>query len=242
MIPLRLSRYTGCQLRPVSQRYITTIPPKPATLAQIRYELLNRRQGHSKEHISNTKSTQLLKSITSLHSIEPRHADLTRSSDGQLHLPQGHHLLYFNPTHPSSALLPDGTDLDHAPGPPFTRRVWASGSVSFAEEWRSHLTLNKNSAWSCEETITGVRLQGVPRADGTTSGDALGASDKIFVDITRQYSVRPRITVITERRTLCFMAPKTADQIKAALNQPGDKIVKCKLIPHPASFKYIASN
>ena len=41
----------------------------------------------------------------------------------------GHHLAFFHPRHPESALRPDGTDADFCPPEPFTRRMWASGTM-----------------------------------------------------------------------------------------------------------------
>ncbi|KAI9574233.1 hypothetical protein HD554DRAFT_2181359 [Boletus coccyginus] len=41
----------------------------------------------------------------------------------------GHHLAFFHPRHPESALRPDGTDADFCPPEPFTQRMWASGSM-----------------------------------------------------------------------------------------------------------------
>lgn len=41
----------------------------------------------------------------------------------------GHHLAFFHPRHPEPALRLDGTDADFCPPEPFTRRMWASGTM-----------------------------------------------------------------------------------------------------------------
>ncbi|KAM7195941.1 mesaconyl-C4 hydratase [Naviculisporaceae sp. PSN 640] len=44
-------------------------------------------------------------------------------------IPPCYHLVYFTPSDLESDLGPDGTDQPFAPGPPFTRRMWAGGRV-----------------------------------------------------------------------------------------------------------------
>lgn len=239
MRPLRLSHYKGYQLRPASKRHITT---RPVTFCSIKYELLNRQPRNYTDNIFGTKSNQLSESITSLEFTKRHGHDALSRSGSHRVLLQGHHLLYLAPLHPSAALLPDGTDSDHSPGQPFTRRLWASGSVSFAEDWKSHMQLLVGRRLHCRESITDVRLKGGPREDGTTCGDGLDAGDKIFVDISRHYTVKPGARVIDERRTLCFMPPKTADEIKADLEQSGDRTTRSKAISHLTTFISIGSN
>lgn len=150
-------------------------------------------------------------------------------------LPQGHHLVYFPPTHPSSALLPDGTDADHWPGPPFSRRLWAGGSVSFAEGWDASLLLDKRRA-ACVERVEDVRLNWARSGagNGAAGGDAVGdgdgthaVGDKVFVDVVRRYGpvgqdedavdgpeVVRRVEespAIVERRTLVFLTGKAEE-------------------------------
>ncbi|KAJ7272698.1 hypothetical protein B0H12DRAFT_591701 [Mycena haematopus] len=46
-------------------------------------------------------------------------------------LSPGHHLAFFHPRNPESALRPDGSDADFCPPPPFTRRMWAGGRIAW---------------------------------------------------------------------------------------------------------------
>ena len=51
----------------------------------------------------------------------------------------GHHLAFFHPRNPETALRWDGTDADFCPPEPFTRRMWAGGRM----EWRSPLRIGE---------------------------------------------------------------------------------------------------
>lgn len=93
-------------------------------------------------------------------------------SNGPPLLPQGHHLVYFPTQLPASDLLPDGTDTLQFPGAPFTRRLWAGGSLYFG---RDELKLD-NGRHTCLETIQDVKVRGVPN------------EEKIFVTTERYYA------------------------------------------------------
>lgn len=88
-------------------------------------------------------------------------------------LPQGHHLVYFSSQIPSSALLPDGTDSLHSPGPPFVRRMWAGGSLLFNPVASGLLRLD-NRRVACTERIADVSVKG-------NEGE-----EKVFVKIERR--------------------------------------------------------
>jgi hydroxyacyl-ACP dehydratase HTD2-like protein with hotdog domain len=47
-------------------------------------------------------------------------------------IPACHHLVYFTPSQPESALGADGTDTSYSPPAPFTRRMWAGGELTWA--------------------------------------------------------------------------------------------------------------
>ncbi|KAK2604571.1 hypothetical protein N8I77_007488 [Diaporthe amygdali] len=225
-----------------------TITTAPGTFANIRYELLARPPKCYYDYLTPTNSHLL--SVTLADQLAPLQArrpyppptssDLDHWTLPKVHhrggdaaaqpLPQGHHLVYFPPTHPSSALLADGTDADHWPGPPFTRRLWAGGSVSFAPHWADQLLLDKRRA-ACVERVEDVRLTwtrpaaAAPPADGAGddggSAASQAAGDKVFVDVVRRYGwVGPEEDImggrevvrrvegdpaIVERRTLVFL-------------------------------------
>ncbi|PBP18486.1 hypothetical protein BUE80_DR010859 [Diplocarpon rosae] len=101
------------------------------------------------------------------------------SSQHEVFLPQGYHLVYFPPAVLSRGLLPDGTDSLHSPGPPFVRRLWAGGSLTFNLSGKSQLQLNNHRLAHCAEDVTNVRIKGI-------EGD-----EKVFVSVRRQIGVAP---------------------------------------------------
>ncbi|KAI3336742.1 hypothetical protein HD806DRAFT_474662 [Xylariaceae sp. AK1471] len=155
----------------------------------------------------------------------------------RLILPAGHHLVYFPLRLPGSKLCPDGTDPYHSPhGTPFTRRMWAGGSI----EGLTRLSLDDELA-VCLERITDVAIRGTPGAE------------KIFVEVLREYvphhefkrlyhptlkKLKPHgklfkvpdeyegdLKRITERRTLVFMRELSDENKKTSLEQ-GQRVVK----------------
>lgn len=231
-----------------SRRLISTAP---GTFANLRYELLSRPPKCYYDYLTPTNSHLLSVTLADQllpaqqHDLPPgagdgrpypppKSSDVDHWSLPKVHrnhgaepahpLPQGHHLVYFPPTHPSSALLPDGTDADHWPGPPFTRRLWAGGSLSFAQGWSSRLLLDKRRA-ACIERVEDVRLHwarpGATQGDGEVVGGHHPVGDKVFVDVVRRYGpvggdedavdgpeVVRRIEgdpAVVERRTLVFL-------------------------------------
>ncbi|KAL4760295.1 uncharacterized protein BDW70DRAFT_138143, partial [Aspergillus foveolatus] len=162
------------------------------------------------------------------------------------YLPPAHHLVYFPPQVTLSQLLADGTDILHAPGPPFNRRLWAGGRVRLAVN--NKLSLNGGRA-VCIEGIRDVIVKGRP-------GD-----EKILVKIERQIGtvqeneteqeMRNRIwsdgedmkadASIVENRDLVFMRDKTVNQLdedKAKFSQaprtiksPADPIFRYQMKP-----------
>lgn len=134
-------------------------------------------------------------------------------------MPPGHHLVYFPPQVTISDLLPDGTDILHTPGPPFNRRVWAGGRITFPgpNGHAKNLQFDGQRA-VCVEKIDNVDVRG-PKGD-----------EKIFVTIDRRFTlvnenedeaqIRARVAgndreMIVEKRTLCFMPDYTE-----SANQP----------------------
>ncbi|OLN81469.1 Mesaconyl-C(4)-CoA hydratase 2 [Colletotrichum chlorophyti] len=99
-------------------------------------------------------------------------------------LPQGHHLAYFPLQSPPSGLMPDGTDPDHCPGAPFTRRLWAGGEVRFRDGWGDELRLDGRRT-SCVESVEDVRAE----------------KGRVWVELWRRYGA----SAIEERRTLAFL-------------------------------------
>ncbi|KAM0795500.1 hypothetical protein BDR22DRAFT_871205 [Usnea florida] len=49
-------------------------------------------------------------------------------------LPPGYHLVYFTPATLHDHLGKDGTDISYSPAQPFTRRMWAGGTIKWEKE------------------------------------------------------------------------------------------------------------
>lgn len=86
-------------------------------------------------------------------------------------LPIPHHLIYFEPTKPSSVMLADGTNPDQSPGEPFVRRMWAGGRVLYNQANPFALDAGRGV---CAEFIRSVAIKG-------QSGQ-----EKVFVSIERR--------------------------------------------------------
>ncbi|EEA24671.1 hypothetical protein TMatcc_007766 [Talaromyces marneffei ATCC 18224] len=181
---------------PLSYDYLT---PQQSHLLDISLPELLRSRQHGEQLKSNDRDRRKLPSVT-----QP------------LHMPSGHHLVYFPPQVTLSDLLPDGTDILHTPGEPFNRRLWAGGKITFPQLGgdAGNLLLNGQRA-VCVETIDNVDVQG-------HEGD-----EKILVTIDRRFTpvhehedetqIRARVAsnstgILVEKRTLFFMRDLDPEQ------------------------------
>ena len=137
-----------------------------------------------------------------------RRANLTSSSK----VPLGYHLMYFPYAQSASNLLSDGTENLHSPGQPFTRRVWAGGSLRPG----SDMHLN-DSQFLCRERIVDVQIKGIAGAE------------RVFVKVSRwigkEFETREErvqfaagIHPIQEERTLVFMRDRMANDVNGELS------------------------
>ena len=94
----------------------------------------------------------------------------------------GHHLAFFHPRNPERALRPDGTDADFCPPEPFTRRMWASGTMWWNPRPGSALRVGDKA--HAVSTIASVEKKGF---------DGDNAQPMVFV--------KQRVQVTTEGRT-----------------------------------------
>ncbi|KAL2140909.1 hypothetical protein VTI28DRAFT_7876 [Corynascus sepedonium] len=153
------------------------------------------------------------------------------AGDGDLTLPQGHHLVYFPLQLPPSRLLPDGTDPGHCPGEPFVRRMWAGGEVVFRDGWDRAMRIDGRRA-VCLETVGAPVLK--HGGTGATAGQ-----EKIFVEVKRVYGagageggcdevVRTGTGPVEEVRRLVFMRGRDGRAGEAAV---AGRVVKASAAP-----------
>lgn len=83
----------------------------------------------------------------------------------------GHHLAFFHPRNPEAILRPDGTDADFCPPEPFTRRMWAGGSI----KWHSPLVIGDKV--TARSNVSSVEKKGFEKG-----------SPMVFVNQTIEYA------------------------------------------------------
>jgi hydroxyacyl-ACP dehydratase HTD2-like protein with hotdog domain len=113
-----------------------------------------------------------------------------RPSNG-LNLGYGHHLIFFHPRNPESALRPDGTDADFCPPEPFTRRMWAGGSM----KWHSPL-------------VIGDRVESISTVSSVEKKGFEKGTPMVFVNQTIKYRRFGQKAVnIVEERSHVYLPP-----------------------------------
>ena len=149
-----------------------------AFLASLSKDLTSRELPVTWDHLV-PRPSYLLSTTLSTFLPPPPADDFANKSikDYQEQLVAGHHLVYFPPPTLSSQLLEDGTDTIHSPGGPYTRRLWAGGSIKFPRP--DVYTLHGQRA-AMVESIEDVQIKGPP------------SSEKIFVGIGRSMVVNSR--------------------------------------------------
>ncbi|KAM3418161.1 hypothetical protein BST61_g6364 [Cercospora zeina] len=163
-------------------------------------------------------------------------------------LPIPHHLLYFEPSKPQSAMLPDGTNPDQSPGEPFTRRMWAGGRVLYNQ---NNPLLLDGSRGVCQEFIRRVDIKGaagqekifvaIERRLAKASSDEISRLEAVMHNDTKAkealyHRVRQRLwrdseedfgeCSILETRNIVFMRGRTPAEARADAAKPPGKILK----------------
>lgn len=113
----------------------------------------------------------------------------------------GHHLAFFHPRNPEPLLRADGTDADFCPPDPFTRRMWAGGTM----------TWNKNQALKVGEKATAVSTVANIEKKGFELGKPM-----IFV--------KQRIEVTVEGRSEPGMVEERAHVYPASVASAGSRV------------------
>ncbi|KAK1971885.1 hypothetical protein LY78DRAFT_743428 [Colletotrichum sublineola] len=171
-------------------------------------------------HLLNLLFSDIFPSPGSSSSSKATPPNFHMSLSPVISLPQGHHLVYFPLQTPPSGLMPDGTDPDHCPGAPFTRRLWAGGEVHFREDWEDELRLDGRPV-ECTESVDDVRAE----------------KGRVWVEIWRRYAASSAVggsksPAIEERRTLAFLPEAdTATPTRRSLKPPHKPTVSLSFTP-----------
>ncbi|KAK4169266.1 hypothetical protein QBC43DRAFT_307314 [Cladorrhinum sp. PSN259] len=136
------------------------------------------------------------RSASLTRALHPSASHLPRPST----LPQGHHMVYFEPLLTQKEKMSDGTDISHWPGGPFARRMWAGGSVTFDTSRQQQPQLDSKTEMVCVETIKSAKDDDVTIQINEFDLE----KDKVFVDLERSYLVGEQ-KVVEEKRKLVFM-------------------------------------
>ena len=221
-----------------------TVPTKRgiSKVSDLKAELTSRPFNYIQDYLYSTPSHLLNVSLSeflpinshpgSYNNNDPVLPTVGRGDSQPLLLPQGHHIVYFPSQIPHRFLLPDGTDADHSPGQPFTRRMWAGGSVQFSNKEENLLPLRGDRA-VCIEGIRDVTVKGGPgnekvivHIERRIGLVAVPCTDE---DLKERYWTLPDTkelgaTPIVEHRDLIFMKDKTPEQARIDADQVPRKI------------------
>lgn len=165
--------------------------------------------------------------------------------DAHEELRPAHHLIYFPPDTPLSALLPDGTDPNQSPGDPFVRRMWAGGRITFSPNGNPALLLGGQPC-VCLESIRDVKVKGREgeekvfveierRISSLTAMEKERDQDKIRKALYREEAADPGPCAVVENRTIVFMRERSPAVAADAAKGNNDKIVKAA---HPPTFSH----
>ncbi|KAH7905617.1 hypothetical protein BJ138DRAFT_1164398 [Hygrophoropsis aurantiaca] len=116
-------------------------------------------------------------------------------------VPPGHHLAFFHPLSPEAALRPDGTEADFCPPPPFTRRMWAGGTMA----WDLERPLRVDGRAMAVSSVEGVQKKGFGAEE--ERGKEQGKNPMVFVqqkiEVRMEGETAPSVT---EERTHVYLA------------------------------------
>ena len=190
--PLRLPQL-------VSVRYNSTLTPPEA----LKHSLI-RRKPHIYSDRFSSRPQRLLR--TSLEGFLPPRPDFY---DEAKFIYPGFHLVYFPPHIPQAQLLPDGTDLLHAPNSSYKYRLWAGGDVSYPS--LRGISVLPLEHLQLTEKIVDVKVKA-------------GKEPSIWVKINRELSQVPKTSrrelLIVENRWLVFFQSKPSVALKKVTPPP----------------------
>ncbi|THG99171.1 hypothetical protein EW026_g3132 [Hermanssonia centrifuga] len=152
----------------------------------------------------------------------------------------GHHLVFFHPRNPESVLRWDGTDADFCPPEPFTRRMWASGKMTWKATGRDALRIG--------DSAVAVSEMGQVKKKGFEEGGLPMVFVKQMIKYTKQGS--GQVALEEERSHVYLAAPANQRPTRAGIYDVySDKRAALTLwsllvsgLPHPDfSLKYLPS-
>ncbi|TRM56219.1 hypothetical protein BD626DRAFT_520401 [Schizophyllum amplum] len=159
-------------------------------------------------------------------------------------LPHGHHLAFFYPRSPEGKLRPDGTDGAFCPPPPFVRRMWAGGSMS----WDNARPLRVGEPVTAVAVVDEGGVQVKAGAEGKT-GAGLGATTDVKAEARTKVETRDKPPMVFVNQHIAYTpvgerAPAVVERrshvfLPGAALPRGGKLRPAPELPAPEfSFEY----
>lgn len=133
-------------------------------------------------------------------------------------LPFGHHLAFFHARRPERLLRADGTDEDISPPPPFSKRMWAGGKIT----WDASNPLVIGKPAISVSTVSSTEKKGFEKGN-----------PMVFVTQNIQFTQEGQQTPsVTEERAHVYFNPEISSSKPKKLNREGDyfRVDHCELM------------
>ena len=103
------------------------------SIRSLAYDLLTKTSNNPIIRSQHLDANQLQKLSLTLRrpSLYPNYPITDKPPSIGTPVPPGHHLIYFTPSSLPESLGVDGTETTFSPDPPFTRRMWAGGALTW---------------------------------------------------------------------------------------------------------------
>jgi hydroxyacyl-ACP dehydratase HTD2-like protein with hotdog domain len=126
--------------------------------------------------------------------------DLRFPSRG-MSIPPGWHLAYFTPDQPLTDLGVDGTDTSYNPDVPYTRRMWAGGSIEWPRPNQAHVSIDGWEFQPEDVVMESTRVLSCKPKTIKTTGESM-----LVVGVQKSYAPlsHPRSPRIVEKRNWIF--------------------------------------
>jgi hypothetical protein len=116
-----------------TRRHLTTAPTPAALAAEQLLDKFSGRTSVTHQYLDANQLQKLALTLNRTHLHYHAHSITSRAPKPGTPLPPGYHLVYFTPGGLEAELGPDGTDRTFSPTAPFTRRMWAGGTIRWSK-------------------------------------------------------------------------------------------------------------
>ncbi|KAI1173456.1 hypothetical protein F4777DRAFT_557810 [Nemania sp. FL0916] len=114
-------------------------------------------------------------------------------------IPPGYHLVYFTPAGPEDELGPDGSDASFNAPPPFSRRMWAGGRMSWVGGGETRLRVGDEV---CEKT----------KLINATAKTSKSGEEMVLVEVRKEFWGPGGLAVVDDRSWI-FRTPAMIESL-----------------------------